>query len=228
VINHLSLVLIFDSAANCNVADRAFRANSICIASTSETVLGETRQVYLIELYVARFCNFIPTLFRVTTVLACGTCEHVALLLRWNMYSENCGLVIAILNAVIVLSDTGGKELRCRLGRCGLCAVLTEVIKWNRLRNRDGEVLEYACTAMYQLIIGSFENRFLLRKCGADKELYCLLQHSYFLPYLQQQLIKEKADKLLRLLKDQVIYWLVTDASVPTDFIFLLLILALN
>ena len=137
-------------------------------------------------------------------MLACGTCEHIALLLRWHMYSEKSSVLISILNAVIVLSDTGGKELRCRFGRCGMCAVLTEVVKWNRLRNKDGEALEYACTAMYQLIIGSFENRFLLRKCGADKELYCLLQHSYFLPHLQQQLIKEKADKLLKLMKDQV------------------------
>jgi hypothetical protein len=124
--------------------------------------------------------------------------------MHWHMHSVNNDATISLLNAIIVLSDQGGKEVRCRFGQNGCCALVTEIIKWHRLRNINAEALEYACTAVYQLILGSYENRFLLRQSGIDKELYCLSQYAYFLPTLQQEMMKERAEKLLRILKDQV------------------------
>ena len=136
--------------------------------------------------------------------VACGVCETIVQLMHWHMHSDNNEITISLLNAIIVLSDQGGKEVRSRFGQNGCCAIVTEIIKWHRLRNINAETLEYACTTVYQLILGSYENRFLLRQSGADKELYCLSQYAYFLPTLQQQMMKERAEKLLRILKDQV------------------------
>lgn len=96
--------------------------------------------------------------------------------------------------------------MRSHLGSLGFPGLLAATLKWNRLYNiNSGDIVEFACKAIYQLSIGCSENRVLLRRAGVDKELYCISRYPFFLPRLQQQQVRDQAIQILTLMKDQLI-----------------------
>jgi hypothetical protein len=143
---------------------------------------------------------------RVLYAVRCGACEHVCRVLHWHWSSESDAVSLAALQLVIMLGDHGGRAVRLLLGSLGLPGYLTVTIKWNRLNKKNsGDVVHFACKALYQLAIGGGENRLLLRRAGADKELYCLSRYPFFLPQLQQQQVRDQALQVLAVLRDQLL-----------------------
>ena len=181
------------------------------------TVLTEPTELLLLSLRaLTRLCWGFQD--RVVHIVNNGACAHIAKILHWHWKTEVGELILSILHVVIMVGDHGGREARIILGSLGVSAYLTAAMQWNRLHTKNcGDILEFGCKALYQIAIGSSENRLLLRRAGADKELFCLARYPFFLPQLQQQQVRDEAQKVLAVLKDQ----LLSDLTVLDDCWFI-------